>query len=68
MVTWVATIVGFWYIFLYGLRAEHFRLRGRWNKAVLFVQKHHADILAFWFLVIIALILNHFWYYWQTVL
>lgn len=68
MVTWVATIVGFWYIFLYGLRAEHFRLRGRWNKAVLFVQKHHADILAFWFLVIIALILNHFWYYWQTLL
>ena len=68
MVTWVATIVGFWYIFLYGLRAEHFRLQGRWNKAALFVQKHHADILALWFLVLIALILNHFWYFWQTLL
>ncbi|MFZ1249030.1 MAG: vitamin K epoxide reductase family protein [Candidatus Saccharimonadales bacterium] len=68
MVTWVATITGFWYIFLYGLRAEHFKLRGNWRRANLFVQQHHADILALWFITIIGLILYHFWYYWSTLL
>ncbi len=68
MVTWVATIVGFWYIFLYGLRAEHLRLRGKSLRLNLWLQQHHADILAFWFLAIIALIAWKFWYYWQTVL
>ena len=31
-----------------------------------FIQKHHGDILITWYLIIIGLILNHFWFYWKT--
>lgn len=63
MITWVATITGFWYLTLYAIRAEHIRLRGRLARLNSFAQRHHADILVIWFLVILAVILKHFWYY-----
>lgn len=68
MLTWLAIIVGGWYLILYGIRAEHVRLHGSLAKVNHFVQKHHADIVILWLLVIIGIITYRFWYYWQTLL
>lgn len=68
MLTWLAIIIGGWYLILYGIRAEHVRLHGSLAKANHFIQKHHADIVIVWILSIVGLILYRFWYYWQTLI
>ncbi len=62
---WIITITTFWYVLLYNLRARHIRLP---EKAGGFLQRHHLDILLFWLLVLAALILKHFWYYYGPLL
>jgi len=63
MVTWVIVIIGFWYVTLYNIHEKYILLQGRMQQAAAFARRHHLDILIFWFLVILALILNKFWYY-----
>lgn len=66
MIVWAATIPMFWYTTLYSFQKGHLPTP-KWSKKPLaFVRRHHADILILWFLIIIALILKRFWYYWQT--
>lgn len=67
MVVWAITWPIFWYSTLYNLREGHIRLPKRLRGISAFVQYHHADILIAWYLLIIVLILENFWYYWQTV-
>jgi hypothetical protein len=67
MVVWSVTIPMFWYTTLYNLREGHIKVKKRLEPAAAFAQRHHADVLIFWYLVIIAVILQHFWYYWKTV-
>jgi uncharacterized membrane protein len=59
----VALTAVFWYLLLYvggkGYGWQPRRLRIVYH----FARKHHLDILALWFLFVIVLILNHFWYY-----
>ncbi len=59
----VVVYVSFWYITLYNLQAGNIRLGKSLNKIRLFMVKHHLDILIFWFLILLAWILHHFWYY-----
>jgi uncharacterized membrane protein len=68
IVVWTVTIPIFWYTTLYSLRQGFIPTPARLKKFVAFLQHHHADILVLWFVIIIGLILNHFWYYWQTLL
>jgi uncharacterized membrane protein len=68
IVVWTVTITTFWYVLLYNMRAGHIRLTGRWQAVGRFLQKHHLDILLFWFLVLFVLIMRHFWYYYGPVL
>ncbi|MGH7241544.1 MAG: vitamin K epoxide reductase family protein [Candidatus Saccharimonadales bacterium] len=68
MVVWSVTIPIFWYTTLYNLREGHIKVSPRFKAAVDFAQRHHGDILVLWFLIIIAVITQHFWYYWKTVL
>jgi uncharacterized membrane protein len=60
MVVWVVTITTFWYVTLYNIQAGHLKLN---KKVGGFLVRHHLDILVLWFLIIAALILKHFWYY-----
>ena len=60
---WIVTITTFWYVLLYNIRAKHIALKGRWASFGSFMQRHHLDILLVWLLLIAALILKHFWYY-----
>ena len=59
MVVWVVTIAIFWYTTLHNLRAT--RIGGT-------LRKFHSGLLALWYVVIAALVLQAFWSYWRTLL
>ena len=59
----VVVITLFWYVSLYNLQEGHIVLPARLIGLGDFARKHHLDILLFWFVVLIAVILQHFWYY-----
>mgnify|MGYP005811383067 CR=1 FL=1 len=64
MAVWLTTIIMFWYVTLYNLEAGYVVVsRHAQQKIMVFLQRHHLDILIAWLLVIAALILQHFWYY-----
>ncbi len=66
MVVWAVTIPIFWHTLLYNLRQKHIKLPKKYDSIVGFVQGHHIDLLIVWYLLIIAVILQHFWFYWST--
>ena len=68
MVLWVMTGPIFWYTTLYNLRAGNLKTPKKLKGIVAFIQRHHGDILLLWYLIIIALILKRFWYYWSTLI
>ena len=68
MVVWSVTIPMFWYTTLYNLREGHIRTSGKLKSLSVFLQRHHGDVLLVWFLIIIGIILKHFWYYWSTLI
>lgn len=63
MGVWIITITTFWYVTLYNLQAGNIVLPASWKPVQKFAVRHHLDILLFWFVIIAALILQHFWYY-----
>lgn len=60
MMVWAVMFTIDWYLFQYLLAEKHINLNKKFTN---FVRRHHLDILLTWFLVITALILNHFWYF-----
>jgi uncharacterized membrane protein len=59
----VALTTVWWYVTIYNFCVGNLATPS-WAKSTgRFVKHHHADILVFWFLIVIALILQHFWYY-----
>ena len=68
MVVWAVTIPIFWYSLLFNLRNGFITTPARLKGVVAFMQRHHGDVLLLWFLIIAGLILNHFWYYWKTLI
>jgi uncharacterized membrane protein len=68
MAVWTITWPIFWYTTLYNLRKKHIPTPKKLKAAVGFAQKHHADILIAWYVLVIALIIENFWYYWSTLL
>lgn len=65
---WMITIPAFWYITIYNLQAKNIKVPKSLEPASNFVQKHHGDILGFWYVIIFGILLEHFWYYWSTLL
>ncbi len=60
----VVTITIFWYVTLYNIDRKHLRLpKGTATATYVWIRRHHLDILVAWFIIIIGLILKHFWYY-----
>lgn len=68
MVVWIVTIPMFWYTLLYSIQEKFIVLPKSLAGVNNFVQKHHGDILFVWYLGVLAIILNHFWYYWKTLI
>lgn len=65
MAVWITVITTFWYTLLYNIQRGFIKLPASsgWQKAGAFARQHHLDILILWFVVILAFILKHFWYY-----
>lgn len=63
MGVWVVTIGTFIYVTLYNLRTGHIKTPAKLRRTVGFIGRHHGDVYVLWLLVIAALILHHFWYY-----
>jgi uncharacterized membrane protein len=59
----VAITVLFWYITLYNFYSGNFALPAGFKTTGQFVKRHHVDLLVLWFILVITLILQHFWYY-----
>lgn len=59
----VALTTVFWYLLLY-VGGKGYGWLPQWGRRALhFGRKHHLDILLLWFILLIGIILNHFWYY-----
>ena len=58
----------FWYTLLYNLQQGNIKIPKRFVNFTDFLQRHHADILIVWYLAIIGLIINRFWYYWSSLI
>lgn len=67
-VVWMITIPTFWYITIYNLKERNIKLPERLEPVSVFLQKHHGDILLLWYLIIFGILLQHFWYYWSTLI
>jgi uncharacterized membrane protein len=67
-VIWIITIPVFWYITQYNLREQNIRLPAALKPASLFIQKHPGDILLVWYLAILGILAQRFWYYWSTLI
>ncbi len=63
MAVWVVSITAFWYVTLYNIDQKNIRLPKKAGKPYAWIRRHHLDLLVLWFLIITALILKHFWYY-----
>ena len=65
---WIVTITTFWYTLHYSIESKYIKLKGRAVTVAAWLRRHHLDILIFWFLVMLALILKRFWYYYGPLL
>ncbi|PIZ63889.1 Vitamin K epoxide reductase [Candidatus Saccharibacteria bacterium CG_4_10_14_0_2_um_filter_52_9] len=64
MAVWAVSITGFWYVTLYNIDSKFIRLpKGRANRVYDWIRRHHIDIVVLWLLIIAALTLKRFWYY-----
>lgn len=63
MAVWVVTIATFFYSLLWVIRQGYIGVPDWLNPIVRFANRNHLGILLSWYLVIVALILNHFWYF-----
>lgn len=60
----VVTTALFWYLTLYNFDNNNIPLKSAKAKRIYKqVRAHHLDILILWFVLVIAFILHHFWYY-----
>jgi uncharacterized membrane protein len=60
---WIVTITTFWYVTLYNIDHRHIILPKKLGPAYKWIRSHHIDLLVLWIIIIAALILKHFWYY-----
>jgi uncharacterized membrane protein len=59
----VAITTIFWYLSMFIFYNGYLRVPMQLREAGRFIKRHHVDVLVLWFLVVTALILHHFWYY-----
>lgn len=63
----VVMTITLWYLTLYNIDQKHIRLpKGRAQAIYGWIRRHHFDILIVWFLLVIGIVLKHFWYYYGS--
>lgn len=68
MVVWSITIPIAFYTKLYCVKHGYIKVPKPFKPVGSFIEKHHGDVLLTIYIVIIALIVQNFWYYWSTIL
>jgi uncharacterized membrane protein len=63
MIVWIVIITLFTYVTLYNIQQGNITVKGRAKQIYEFARRHHLDIIFMWLLIIAALILHRFWYY-----
>lgn len=53
----------FWYLSLYIVREQHLTPHRKLIGVFDFARRYHFEILISWFLIMVLLVLHHFWYY-----
>jgi uncharacterized membrane protein len=66
MIVWSVTTPIFWYTTLFNLRQKNLPTPKWLRGPVAFLQANHGLVLALWYILIIFLVLKHFWYYFGT--
>ena len=66
MVVWAAVIALFVNVTLFNLNQKFIRVPASYDKLVKFLTTYKWWIVLLWYLVILGIIANHFWYYWKT--
>lgn len=67
-IVWIITIPVFWYLTLYNLQEQNIKLPSSLAGVLPFLKKHHGDILFVWYLILVGILVQHFWYYWSTLI
>lgn len=67
-VVWMITIPTFWYITVYNLKTQNLQLPSSITKLSHFAQTYSGSILAIWYLLVLGVLIQHFWYYWSTLI
>lgn len=68
MLVWVVTIATFWYTTMRNIHQGIIPVTSSLEPVVAWIKSYKNLILALWYLAITALILQHFWYYFKTLL
>ena len=66
VLAWMAIIPAFWYVTLNNFASGIISLPKKYSIGIDFALRHHFDILLFWLLAIVSIIMWKFWYYWST--
>jgi uncharacterized membrane protein len=67
-VIWMITIPIFWYITQYNIKEANLSPSIKISGITTFIVKHHGGILLSWYIIIFAILLQRFWYYWSTLI
>lgn len=65
---WMITIPVFLYITAYNLQENNISVPRKLKPLASFFINHRLDILIGWYVIILGILLQHFWYYWKTLL
>jgi uncharacterized membrane protein len=68
IVIWTVTIPMFWYTTIYNIETGALSIPKLQTRLVVFLKKYHSILLSIFYLVMFIAILNHFWFYWKTLL
>lgn len=66
MVVWTLVIPVFVYTTLYNLEQGNITTPPALKKAVAFLTRNHYNVVLVWYLIILSVLLQHFWSYWVT--
>lgn len=61
MLVWAVTAPIFWYTFIYNVQSGNLPFLKRFKRLAGFLESYHGVILASWYVLIVFLIVQHFW-------
>ncbi|HVC35863.1 MAG TPA: vitamin K epoxide reductase family protein [Candidatus Dormibacteraeota bacterium] len=67
-VVWIITAPIFIYTTVYNIQSGNLQFPKQLSTLKEFILRHHGDLLLFWYVLILGILVTHFWYYWKTLI